>query len=366
MLVMGGDVIQKALAQLSGGVFVPVAFSFGWVTYSVSALLSTVGDGCLMPPHPDYPSIIVNAGNGYARTNNSWILGRILRDIERRQGHVNTSLTVSVYDAEGPAGAAGVPIHDWIWHSGLIAILIQFTVATIPWVTHQNWTVLLITTMGTLLALAGGALPQWKAEKWACRRNSDKIYSLTRGNGHKLVVVIRSKGVGLNLEDLAIARVHPSSYTRIALGILACLWIVFLIIVAGLKENTWYVFFIGCIGMGQNIVVAAAPRDPSAFGIHLKHVRNFRAQKVMQALKDTEQDPRTELPQVGASLLHVFFPGGLREDERIYWKGRMPGESTGSPSSYTPQPNTSITESEPATPLSPPIGSQSTSHNRRT
>lgn len=83
LLVVGGDVVQKALAQLSGGRLVPVAFSFGWVTYSLGALLSAVGDCRLMPSTSDCPSILVNTEVGYSRANTSWMLGRILRDLEQ-------------------------------------------------------------------------------------------------------------------------------------------------------------------------------------------------------------------------------------------------------------------------------------------
>ncbi|KAL8880024.1 MAG: hypothetical protein Q9198_002486 [Flavoplaca austrocitrina] len=82
LMIIGGDVVQRALAQLSGGYFTPVAFSFGWVGYSVSALLSAVGDNKLMPLSPDCPSILINTKTGYVRTNQSWILGRMLRDYE--------------------------------------------------------------------------------------------------------------------------------------------------------------------------------------------------------------------------------------------------------------------------------------------
>ena len=43
LLLLGPDVIRAALAQMSGSKFVPVAFSFGWVAYAVSALLSAFG-----------------------------------------------------------------------------------------------------------------------------------------------------------------------------------------------------------------------------------------------------------------------------------------------------------------------------------
>jgi len=82
--IIGGDVVQKAIAQLAGYrirlgslyfTVAPVAFSFGFVSYSVSSMLAAVGDGRLLPP-TDTPSILVNASNGNIRTNSSWVLGR--------------------------------------------------------------------------------------------------------------------------------------------------------------------------------------------------------------------------------------------------------------------------------------------------
>ena len=43
LLILGPDIVQKAIAQLAGRALTPVAFSFGWVAYSVSALLSVFG-----------------------------------------------------------------------------------------------------------------------------------------------------------------------------------------------------------------------------------------------------------------------------------------------------------------------------------
>ena len=34
LLIIGGDVVQRAIAQLSGGRLTPVSFSFGWVRIS--------------------------------------------------------------------------------------------------------------------------------------------------------------------------------------------------------------------------------------------------------------------------------------------------------------------------------------------
>ena len=189
LLVVGGDVVQKALAQLSGGRLVPVAFSFGWVTYSLGALLSAVGDCRLMPSTPDCPSILVNTEAGYSRTNTSWMLGRILRDLEQRTPQGTHGLCITIYRAMPNTGTVR---HDWVWYSGFVVITLQLAVAAIPWAWRGNWLILLATACGTLLALSGGALPQWRAEKWACRPNSPETYCLLRGNSHQQVIIIES------------------------------------------------------------------------------------------------------------------------------------------------------------------------------
>ena len=43
LLIIGPDIVRQALAQLTGAPLVPVAFSFGWVAYSVNALSAVIG-----------------------------------------------------------------------------------------------------------------------------------------------------------------------------------------------------------------------------------------------------------------------------------------------------------------------------------
>ncbi|CAM6028782.1 unnamed protein product [Sphagnum balticum] len=110
LLLIGGDIIQKAIAQLSGDYLVPVAFSFGWVVYSFSTLMSIVGDGRLMPV-PDYPAKVINAGSGYSRENRSWILGRLLRDFQLPLNDHN-GLHIAVFQADEEK-EAGLKQHTW-------------------------------------------------------------------------------------------------------------------------------------------------------------------------------------------------------------------------------------------------------------
>lgn len=344
LLIIGGDVIQKALSQLSGRTLVPVAFSFGWVAYSFTTLMSVVGTGRLMP-QPDYPAKVINAENGYVRNNKSWVLGRLLRDFERPLDDT-VGLSITVFNAL-PDKEAGVPRLDWYWKSGLIVMAVQLGVAAIPCGLYDDWGILLMTAVGTILALATGALPQWRFEKWACRRKS-KTVSLTGGNGTRYVMVIIGMADSLDLEDLAAAEsprmrrrgesssrwgtrsVHetgsnvqlikdlPAAFwvTPIACMILAFLWIVFLITVSGLTQNTWYLLAVGGIGMIQNVIVAGVRRDMSTSGIHLVPVEKIEGTKVMDALMDLEINHKG----VGESLVSEFFPK-LKAIETKWWAG---------------------------------------------
>ncbi|PBK95519.1 hypothetical protein ARMGADRAFT_802716 [Armillaria gallica] len=323
LLIIGGDVVLKALAQLTGRSFTPIAFSFGWVSYSFNTLMSVLGDGRLVPA-PDYPAKVINAENGYKRDNKSWVLGRLLRDFERPLDD-KVGFRITVFEAV-EADLAGVPSVDLWWYSGLVVIIIQLAVAAVPCALHGNWSILFITAAGTMLALITGALPQWRREKWACRRNRNKVLCVTGGNGTRYVMVIL--GRGLDLEDLAAAespRMRRRGkddnseffFTQVVCLLLATLWIIILITVTALKEDTWYLLGVGGLGMVQNVLVAGTERHIGTSGIHLEKIEEYEQEKVMDTLMDLEED----YPRVGKSLVTEFFPSGLREAETQWWAG---------------------------------------------
>ena len=314
LLIIGGDIVQKALAQLSGNNFVPVAFSFGWVSYSINALLVIHGDGTLMPSTM-YPSILINARSGYGRLNYSWILNRLLRGVESELEPLDAALCVSVFQCRPHDGKM---LADWLWWSGVVTIGLQHGIAVIPFIVNGDWSIFLVTGTGTLLALMGGSLRQWRKEKWGSHfDNKGTTYCLTRGNGFQHVVVIQNEQQGcLNLESLALPQRNASSRScKAMVTVLAVLWIGFLINVCGLRQNTWYLLSVGFVGMVQNISVAAIPRQPSSMGLQLTLIARIKKQKVMSVLMETED----RFPSVGAALLRTFFPGELRDHEHTYW-----------------------------------------------
>jgi hypothetical protein len=379
LLLVGGDVIQQALAQLVGVRFrlfktghniyvTPVAFSFGWVAYAFSSLVSIFGDRRLMP-NPDTSIIVLNCDNGYVRDNNSWVLGRLVRDHE---ASVEVAAAFAPLDSSGKPRSISLKIDIFIakaidenqsptigkaWFVGWAVIAMQHAMAAFPWVKYGDWAIFMVTICGTAFALFTGALPQWTAEKWSAGRlhsKKKKTIALTRGNGHQYVMVIVGHENAWDLEAMSSARLKTRSETRWAYLALAALWTLLLITVSGLKAHSWFLIGVGGLGMLQNIYVAAAIVEPEELNIrlephqvcstiigfqmeqeakklhratdpasseededdsHLAQNMMERPSDVMGALMELEK----LLPKVGASLLSVFFPGGVEyEPARLY------------------------------------------------
>ena len=203
-----------------------------------------------MPP-PDTPVTVVGAKSGHVRSNMSWILGRLYRDFEyhTEKGIVRNdddpelreSLRVSVFKVSTEK-RPGVPTRDWVWCSGFLVLAAQIGIAVVPLVRSDNWSVLFVVLGGTLLALLHGALPQWRRDKWAALpARGGWTVSLTRGNGCRHVMAILGNKTGFDIEILAAGstRLELTIWERLALLVLAALWIVLLITVAGFERDTW-------------------------------------------------------------------------------------------------------------------------------
>ncbi|KAB2571750.1 hypothetical protein DBV05_g9574 [Lasiodiplodia theobromae] len=359
LLLLGGDVISRALAQLSGteSFVTPVAFSFGWVGFAVTALLSAIGENKLMPA-PDTSCQVINGHSAYARTNTSWVIGRLVRDFEhwmpaqtrqhlqhmldarwqenrekataaRKQDPlpftprpIQASLCVTVLAAA--AHHPALPTRDAAYLSGLATLVLQLGIAAIPYFVWGAWSVLVVTAAGTVLAAATAALPQWAREKWACRRASDKAVVLTRGNGAQHALVVLGEGRGLDFEDLAAGPANldlSGSRGSVAAVVgLSGLWVALLVVAAAggvVREYAGFMVAVGAVGMAQNVYVAGARRRPEAVGVPLVFREVIGETKVFETLLRVEE----RYPKVGRSMLDTFFPGGhLSEEERVRWR----------------------------------------------
>ncbi|KFA68298.1 hypothetical protein S40285_07215 [Stachybotrys chlorohalonatus IBT 40285] len=360
LMVIGGDVVQKAFAQGTGTIYTPVCFSFGCVAYAFVALVSVIGHGRLLP-EPDYPAKVINLESGYSRENKNWVVGRLLRDIEtsiaRRTPLRDNGIRISVFEAlKNPNGRAGF---SWshIHYVGLIFIAVQLALAVVPIVLHRDWSVMLITGAGTVLVQLTGVLPQWRVEKLPNRQKSQANFALTSGNGSNDIIVILGRGRCLNLEEMAASasprngrpweklewlstykeypvgdprvatrRVRESRYfrglplgfwiTRITCSALSLLWLLLLINVAATGNNSWYLLGVGATGMFQNGWLAAVERPSKQRNLPIDLIETIRTKKVMDGLMDFEVTYGRARP-----LLEEFFPGKLKANELKWWNG---------------------------------------------
>lgn len=330
--------------------------SVGWVSYATSAICTAVGENKLMPG-ADCPCEVINGKNGYVRANNSFVIGRIVRDYEAWMGSAVHNITQSLIDARWKfdkeiaekdipgSGAevvrprqaglvvsfwepsqtieAGKPGHDILHWSGLITAAIQLGIAAIPCGLWGDWSVLLITGAATILCFGMGALDQWGVEKWACRRlnkRSKKNFILTRGNGAQHAIAIISHGRGLDLEDLATGFDNldaPSItlFAQLATIFLGLLWVVLLITSSAITDSAWFLIAVGGVGILQNMFVAGWKRNPAALGVPIDYVGVVGDVKVMNTLLAVER----KYEKLGQSMIGSFFPGDLRENEKKLW-----------------------------------------------
>ena len=358
LLLVGGDLITVALAQLTGSHWywpTPVVFSFGWVAYAFKQTTLVFGHNRLLIP-TDVPSLAINGRSGYHRTNSSWILGRLLRDYEngswgapqvhkdlhemlKGEGKPKSGLCISLFNATSdkpiPAAPnelekggepATEPKLDWWWISSYIVAFMQFGIAAIPWGIWGEWEIFMVTAFGTLLSFSAGSFQQWRRERWSCRRVNEKggTYILTRGNGAQHALLIVAKQGSLNLEDLAASteEIQLSISARVMALIQLVLWIALLVTVDGLENHTWFLIAVGALGMFQTALVSAAPRTPESWGIKLEPMLDSTTKKpyimdakVMPALFELEK----AYPGVGLAALPIFFPGSKSPSEEAFW-----------------------------------------------
>lgn len=364
-MVIGGDVVQKALAQTTGCWFTPVCFSFGWVAYSFMALVEILGDGRLLPP-PDVACKVINLTSGYARDNKNWVIGRLVRDnaayLSRMQPYRSAAIRISVWQAKENKNQYTKHSYWFVHIWGAIVIVLQLAIACIPLGLYGDWGVLLVTGSGTILSLVTGALPQWTAEKLPNRQRAKGPFAMTVGNGSKDIMVILGDGRCLDLEEMSTSESprNPRLWSKFdqdttgdAVGIngqpkplhrrtsswmlasegrggistgfyitlVVCvvqtlLWLALLVSVSALQSNTWFILAVGGIGMFQNGYLAATEVKPERRNLPLRHIETIATRKVMDGLMDLEASYGC-----GKHLRHEFFPGELREDEIKWWGG---------------------------------------------
>ncbi|KAK7926585.1 hypothetical protein PG985_003583 [Apiospora marii] len=360
LMVFGSDVIHSALAQASGTAYVPICFSFGWVSYAFNTLIGIFGDGRLLPK-PDYPAKVFALTSKYVQENRNWVVGRIVRDhhswIHNNEPLLDNKIRITIYDVkrqERPYHFRYTRLHIW----GALTILVQLVIASVPTILTkgEEWGILLVTGVGTVLALLTGRMPQWKTEKLPNGFQSNETYALTAGNGSRDIIIIQGAGHCMKLEEFA-AHESPMfgtpwlkfrrfsakgrqdssmAMTKEIWGVpkgffitvcstmvLAVCWLLVFITIPGIEGHTWALIMVGGIGFLHNAIVAGMRRKPKERNLPLIFLDSILTRNIMDGLMDLE----VSYPRCGAPLVREFIPGEMSVEEREWWQAEPSGRS---------------------------------------
>ncbi|KID86050.1 hypothetical protein MGU_06742 [Metarhizium guizhouense ARSEF 977] len=361
LLLIGGDIIQKAIAQLACNAppsvpyFTPVIFSYGWVSYAFISVANAFGSADYFPK-PDYPATVVTVASGDRRENQSWIIGRLLRDLEReidptgditnraaKGGERPHALHIAAFVIDPKIGATFEHKRDRVWWSFVYFLILQLFVAVCPLIpyptrksSNPNFYILIITVIGNLLAVLTGAVHTSKIQKFGNGRCDSKTpYIITRGNGHNIAIVVLPNSFDNEemehgqavpkaasrlpyFDRLAAASYRPSNTRAVLTMILAFAWVALLLMIGGSTEDSWFLLLVGAIGMAHNVYVASAARTSEAHGIPLKRLRGhweFWGTNVIGTLLRLEKT----IPGAGYMLRPLFFTGPETELDYNAW-----------------------------------------------
>ncbi|TQV91561.1 hypothetical protein IF1G_09627 [Cordyceps javanica] len=356
LLLVGGDVVQKSVAQLAGcyDSFVPVVFSYGWVSYVFTLLTNAIArNGSFAPP--DYPGVLVNLRSGDRRSLQSWVLARLLRDLEQsidprgRIASADTTDRPGLFIATYQIDETKMPDEPRVrpkmrrqqWLLFFAALLTQLVIAAVPMMPtphrkEPNFYVLLITVAGNILSLLTAGLQSSRDQKYGAHGSTlqcKDIFALTKGNGHNIAIVIlpdtfdsgranQCKSHLPHLDSMAEASYRPTRANRIWTVVLSFLWVLLLLVIGGSTADNWNLAAVGAVGMAYAAYVGSSVRRPEDHGIPLERASakwTVQNDKAMLALIDLEE----RIPGAGYMLRSEFFTGPERIRDRQLWDKSM-------------------------------------------
>ncbi|KAF2243460.1 hypothetical protein BU26DRAFT_118097 [Trematosphaeria pertusa] len=330
-MALGDPILRQALAVITGSSEnsdYALPLSFSWLNYMLSALTNVFSGQRGLMPDPELDCTLMNMQSGESRKNRSWLLSRLVRNLEKQAGCGTSGLSVSIFYAGtgGRPSQVGSGLPTALFDVGNITALVQILVAAVPWCMYRDPTVLMLTAFGLTLSNLVVTMPVWRAEKFTARREGAKkgVYALMRGSGHRHVFIIRSlHSESLDLEELAVAAVTNYDWFGTGEGWVVCGvtvgWFIFTILAARLRAHAGYLLAAMALGTISTIFIASFPWTPRAHGIPatVDHTISH-PNKAMDALQELEET----YPGYGEKLLKTFFPGSLHPDEERWWAER--------------------------------------------
>jgi hypothetical protein len=329
LMILGPELVGKALAiTTASSRNDSVCLGFGLLGYMYSLLTTAFTGSRDIVPKPEIDSKVLNLKSGQGRTNNSFVLSRVLRDLESPYAPKAGGLVIEVLEAVAPAAPlSSREVIKQNYHTVIISIA-QFLMACgYTFFSGGDCSVLCIFSTSLFALHALTYLPAWTSQKFSARKDGGQnaSYALMRGNGHRYVFVIRNTHPeAWNLEDLAGPGLTSYDYLKYhEIWVIGAVFFIFLFLTLLSTQLSYFgtvallcITFYGTLG---NLLIAGLPRAPWAHGVALESVEVIQNDgKVMGALQSLEE----KYPGFGEPLVKEFFPGSLRQYEQNWWDER--------------------------------------------
>jgi hypothetical protein len=329
LMILGPELVAKALAITTAS---PrndsVCFGFGLLAYVFSLLTSAFAGFGEILPKPEITSKVLNLKSGQGRTNSSFVLSRVLRDLESRYVSKRDTPVIEVLNTVAPASPlSGLELLRANYQTVLVSVFQFLMACSYTFLSGGDCSVLCIFTTALFGLQTLTQLPAWRAQKFSARKvkGQNGSYALLRGNGHCHVFIIQNiHPEAWNLEDLAGSGLPTYDFvdTR-ERPVIFAVFLIFLLLTGLATQLSYFgtiillvIMFYGTLG---NLIITGLPRAPWAHGIALESVEVIQDDdKVIVALQSLEE----KYPGFGEPLIKEFFPGGLREDEKKWWNER--------------------------------------------
>lgn len=322
-MIFGESILAKALAVC---IATPrndsPHFGCGWFSWSLSALLPALSGTRDLLPKPEIDCKVLNMKSGQCRKNTSFVLSRVMRDLETNYAPKTGGLTIEILDAVAPTvslSRTDVLVEN-IWT--FFIMFSQLLIAIYAFLQYRDESVILFLGTAIFLMEAVVNMPIWSTTKFSARKEASKTYALMRDNGQRHVFIIRNMHENAwNIEDLAGGASSTYDYTTtLEAHVLIWTFLSFLaltILSTTLSDQSaLYILAILTMGTVGNIMHAAVPRKPWMHGIALSSVETIsNDNKVFGALLELQK----KYNGLGEPLIAELFPGGLTKEQEEIW-----------------------------------------------
>lgn len=329
LMLLGPDIIQNTFAVTTA--FAPnesPCFSFGWLAYSTSLLVSAMSEsGGLLPREECGVKVVDTNGNmarrGKKRKVRVW---RLLRDLESRYDSdtIDSNIVIEVLE---PTSQPWTPKSFWamIQNRSMSTGIFQFWLAGIFWYFYGDLSILLLLSTSILLLAATANLPIWSAQKHLSHTDDmeDGVYALMRDTGTppQRIFIIQSihPGIFVNKDGTATYAVRHTSVPAFILisGGFLCQALLCTQLSDAAAIVLLIIMFCGTI---SNVATASLPREPMVDGVKLHSVDTIGGGKsVVEALREVEG----RYEGFGQVLLREWFPENIRGWKHRNEKGNL-------------------------------------------